>query len=143
MRTRGTDLRKNGCADLRSAGQLALNDEPVEPDNPFTSYLYDRYPRLAGLLNQVLGRFRITLYIDLLEAHPIFRQVTLRSLAPRARGRAEQYYLRHFDSFKMRSSSVSISLKGTRCSLKYFFARLHQEQVEVLNKTTLLILSPL
>jgi hypothetical protein len=57
---------------LRYAGQLPLDARLVEPHDPPTAYLYNWHSRLACLLDEVLGRFRITLYIDLFEAYPVF-----------------------------------------------------------------------
>ncbi len=57
---------------LRYAGQLSLDARLVETDDPAAADLYNWHTHLARLLDEILGRFRIILYIDLFEAHPVF-----------------------------------------------------------------------
>src|SRR5829696_8396391 len=52
--------------------QLAFDARLIKTYDPLTTYFYDRYSHLAGLLDKILARFWIALYIDLLEAHPVF-----------------------------------------------------------------------
>jgi len=44
----------------------------IKTYDPLITYFYDRYSHLAGLPDKILARFWIALYIDLLEAHPVF-----------------------------------------------------------------------
>jgi hypothetical protein len=54
------------------ASQLPLDARLVETNDPPTAYPYDWHSHLPRLLDEILGCFRISLYIDLFEAHPVF-----------------------------------------------------------------------
>jgi hypothetical protein len=67
----------------------------VEADDPCATDLDHGHTHLARLAHDVPRRVRVALYVDLLERHTPFLEITLRPATPRTRGRAEQHNLGH------------------------------------------------
>src|ERR687889_1719717 len=94
--------------DLRSlASQLLVDTLLVETHYPAAPYLDHRHARLPRLTNDVPCRVQVALYVNLLERHPLFFEITFRPAAPGARGRAEQHNLSH----QTTSLVVSVDLR--------------------------------
>ena len=68
-------LRTNLVVQLFVDALLLEAHDPAAPD------LDNRHARLPRLAHNVLGCIRVALYVDLLERHPLFLEVTLQILA--------------------------------------------------------------
>src|SRR5918997_11490 len=77
------------------AGQLLIDAPLVEADDPAAADLYHGHTRLPRLAHYVPCRVRVALYVDLLERHTLFLEITFRPATPGAGRRAEQNNLGH------------------------------------------------